>query len=62
MKKLNPAVKLPKYVVFSSMLGSNKGRTDRTYLRMMASAIHSFEKRKNDSMKKVYKDTSDVEN
>lgn len=61
MKKVKPVVKLPKHVIIRSMLGSSKGKVDRKYLRMMAEAIHSSERHKNDNMKKMYKDTSEVE-
>lgn len=61
-KKVRPIVKLPKNVVISASLGSGNGKVDRTYLRLMASAIESSNRHKNESMRKMTREFSDVEN
>lgn len=61
MSKVNPVVKLPKNVVISASLGSRTGKVNRSYLRSMASAMDSFEKHKNASLKKVTRDSSSDE-
>lgn len=62
MKKTNPVVKIPKNIVNMAKLGSRTGKTDRRFLRMMAGAIADANRHKNESMRKLNRETSDVEN
>lgn len=59
--KNKPVVKLPKSVIISASLGPRNGKIDRMYLRSMASAIDSANRHKNDSLRKVTRELSDVE-
>lgn len=54
-----PKVNLPAEYKARAMLSPTRnGKIDRSYIKMMCEAIHSYNKHRNDSMKKVYKDSS----
>lgn len=63
MQKIRrPKVNLPgsyKILAMMSDIRLNKGKTDRTFINMMCSAIHSYEKKKQENFHKVTKDLSD---
>ncbi len=50
-------VSLPSRYTDMAMLGGN-GKIDRTYIRLMCSAMSAYEKHKNDNMKKVTRELS----
>lgn len=55
-----PKVNLPGPYKIAAMLSPAKtGKIDRSYIKMMCSAIHSFNKHKADSLKKVKDASSD---
>ena len=55
-----PKVNLPAYIKDMAMLApDSRGRIDRSYIKFMTEAVHSYNKHRSDNMKKVYKDTSD---
>jgi|694.fasta_scaffold00420_25 hypothetical protein len=53
-------VSVPGYVKDMAMMSAirNCGKTDRTYIKSMASAVHSYNAKKNESLKKMTKDLS----
>lgn len=56
-KVRRPKVSLPsRYTDIAMLTGGTK--IDRTYIRLMCSAMNSYTKHKNDSMKKINRDTS----
>lgn len=52
-----PKVSLPSRYTDIAMLSGN-GKIDRTYIKLMCSAINSYNKHKNDNMKKINRDIS----
>lgn len=59
-KKRRPKVNVPSYVKIAAMLSpTSKGRIDRHYIRMMCGAIDSYNRHKNDNLRKIHRDTSD---
>jgi hypothetical protein len=61
-KVRRPKVKVPGYVKVMAMLSPKRdGKTDRSYIKSMCSAVDSYNRHKNAAMKKIVKDTSDVE-
>lgn len=52
-KKIN----LPSRYTDMAMLGNN-GETNRTFIRLMCSAMSAYEKHKNENMKKVIRELS----
>jgi len=57
-----PKVNVPGYVKVAAMLSpSSKGNIDRQYIRMMCSAIDSFNNHRNDNIRKIMKETSSDE-
>ena len=56
-KVRRPKVSLPSRYTDMAMLG-NRTKIDRTFLKLMCSAINSYNKHKNDNMKKINRDTS----
>jgi hypothetical protein len=50
-----PKVKLPGPYKISIMMSgvANKGKVDRSYIKLMCSAIHTYETRRNESMRKL---------
>ncbi len=58
-KRNRPKVNLPSSVKVMAMLSPKRdGKVDRKYLKAMASAILSFDKHKNDNLKKVVRETT----
>lgn len=61
-KVRRPKVKVPGYVKVMAMLSPKRdGKTDRSYIKSMCIAIDGYDKHRNAALKKVVKDTSDVE-
>jgi len=61
-KVLRPKVKVPSYVKIMAMLSPKRtGVIDRAYIKSMVVAIDGYNKKRNDAMKKVYKDTTSEE-
>jgi hypothetical protein len=61
-KVRRPKVNVPSYVKISAMLSPKRtGVTDRNYIKSMVVAIDGYNKKRNESMKKIYKDTSSEE-
>lgn len=58
MSKLK--VSVPGYVKDTAMMSSimNGGKRDRTYIKLMANAIHTYNTKKNESLKKMARDLS----
>lgn len=60
MSRKIPAIKLPKEVVIRASLSPKRmGVVDRAYLKSYAVASQSYNKHKNDNLKKVIRETSD---
>ena len=58
-KRNKPRVNLPSSVKVMAMLSPKRdGKVDRRYLKAMASAISSYDKHKNDNIKKIIRETS----
>lgn len=62
-KKISrPKVNVPGYVKAAAMLSpTSKGKIDRQYIRMMCSAIDSYNRHRNDNIRKIMKETSSDE-
>ena len=57
-----PKINVPAYVKDAAMLApDSKGRIDRSYIRLMCSAIDTYNRHRSDSLKKVIKDLSDAD-
>lgn len=58
-----PKVKLPgvfkDYALMSAV--RNGGKIDRTYIRLMCSAVHTHEQKRNENLRKINKDLSSDE-
>lgn len=53
-------VKIPGYVKDIAMMSSimHGGKKDRTYIKAMGRAIHSYHKKRNENLRKLTKDLS----
>jgi len=58
-----PKVKLPGIYKDIAMLSgiSNGGKVNRTYIKLMCEAVHTYEKRKNENLRKTNRDNSSDE-
>lgn len=58
-KRNRPRVNLPSSVKVMAMLSPKRdGKVNRRYLKAMASAVYSFEKHKNDNIKKIVREST----
>jgi hypothetical protein len=56
-----PKVKLPGKYKDVAMLSAinNGGKVERTYIKLMCESVHSYEKRKNENLRKTNRDSDE---